>query len=49
VGDDAQPSKLASFPQSVQLNDDEVVVCSGFFTNRAKTVRVNAKVMEMQG
>jgi len=25
IGDDAQPGKVTSFPQSVQLKDDEVI------------------------
>jgi len=28
VGDDVQPGKLTSFPQAVQLKDDEVVAVS---------------------
>jgi uncharacterized protein YbaA (DUF1428 family) len=28
IGDDAQPGKLTSFPQAVQLEDDEVVAVS---------------------
>jgi uncharacterized protein YbaA (DUF1428 family) len=28
VGDDVKPGKVTSFPQSVQLKDDEVVVFS---------------------
>ena len=47
VGDDVQPGKLTSFPQAVQLEDDEVVVFS-WITYPSREVRdaCNAKVME---
>ena len=47
VADDVQPGKLTSFPQSVQLKDDEVVVFS-WITYPSREVRdaCNAKVME---
>ena len=46
VADDVKPGKLTSFPQSVQLKDDEVVVFSWIvFTSRRQRDRINAKVM----
>ncbi|AXA84893.1 DUF1428 domain-containing protein [Lysobacter oculi] len=47
VADDVQPGKLTSFPQAVQLEDDEVVVFS-WITYPSREVRdaCNAKVME---
>ncbi len=45
-GDDVKPGKLTSFPQSVQLKDDEVVVFSWIlYRNRAERDRINEKVM----
>ena len=47
VADDVQPGKVTSFPQSVQLKDDEVVVFSWIvYPSREVRDRVNAKVME---
>jgi uncharacterized protein YbaA (DUF1428 family) len=47
VGDDVQPGKVTSFPQSVQLKDDETVVFSWILYNsREHRDSVNAKVME---
>ena len=47
VGDDVKPGKLTSFPQSVQLKDDEVVVFSWILYNsREHRDNVNTKVME---
>jgi uncharacterized protein YbaA (DUF1428 family) len=47
VEDDVKPGKLTSFPQAVQLKDDEVVVFSWIlFATREDRDRVNAKVME---
>lgn len=47
VGDDVKPGKLTSFPQSVMLKDDEVVVFSWIvYESRAKRDEVNAKVIE---
>ncbi len=46
VGDDVKPGKLTSFPQSVQLQDDEVVVFSWIvYSSRTQRDRINAKVM----
>ena len=46
VADDVKPGKLTSFPQSVQLKDDEVVVFSWIvFTSRRQRDRINANVM----
>ena len=46
VGDDVKPGKLTSFPQSVQLKDDEVVVFSWIvYNSREERDAINAKVM----
>ena len=46
VGDDVKPGKVTSFPQSVQLKDDEVVVFSWIlYASRAERDRINEKVM----
>jgi uncharacterized protein YbaA (DUF1428 family) len=46
VADDAKPGKLTSFPQSVQLKDDETVVFSYIvFRDRQHRDEVNEKVM----
>lgn len=46
IADDVQPGKLTSFPQSVDLKDDEVVVFSWIvYPDRATRDRVNEKVM----
>ena len=47
VGDDVKPGKVTSFPQAVQLKDDEVVVLSWIvFESRQARDTINAKVME---
>ncbi|QEI06051.1 DUF1428 domain-containing protein [Pigmentiphaga aceris] len=46
VADDVKPGKLTSFPQSVQLQEDEVVVFSWIvYESREKRDEINAKVM----
>lgn len=46
VGDDVKPGKVTSFPQSVQLKDDEQVVFSWIlYESREHRDSVNAKVM----
>ena len=45
VADDVKPGKVTSFPQSVQLKDDEVVVFSWIlYKSREDRDRINAKV-----
>jgi uncharacterized protein YbaA (DUF1428 family) len=47
VGDDVQPGKITSFPQAVQLKDDETVVFSFIvYATREERDRINAAVME---
>lgn len=47
VGDDVQPGKVTSFPQSVQLKDDEVVIFSWIvYRSRKERDAINAKVMD---
>lgn len=47
TGDDVKPGKVTSFPQSVQLQEGEVVVFSWILYNsREHRDSVNAKVME---
>ncbi|MFA5489556.1 MAG: DUF1428 domain-containing protein [Candidimonas sp.] len=47
VGDDVQPGKLTSFPQSVLLEDDEVVVFAWIaYPSRAERDRINELVMK---
>jgi uncharacterized protein YbaA (DUF1428 family) len=47
VGDDVKPGKVTSFPQAVQLKEDEVVVFSWILYNsREQRDSVNAKVMD---
>ncbi|MGB9109364.1 MAG: DUF1428 domain-containing protein [Telluria sp.] len=47
VGDDVKPGKLTSFPQSVMLEEGEVVVFSWIvYESRAKRDEVNDKVMK---
>jgi uncharacterized protein YbaA (DUF1428 family) len=42
-----KPGKVTSFPQSVQLKDDEVVVFSWIvYASREARDQINAKVME---
>jgi uncharacterized protein YbaA (DUF1428 family) len=46
VGDDVKPGKVTSFPQAVQLKDDETVVFSWIvYDSRAERDRINEKVM----
>ena len=46
VADDVKPGKLTSFPQSVKLKADEVVVFSWIvYESREARDRINAKVM----
>lgn len=46
VADDVKPGKLTSFPQSVKLKADEVVVFSWIvFKSRGERNRINKKVM----
>lgn len=46
LGDDVKAGKQTSFPQSVQLKDDEVVVFSWIvYRNRDERDRINEKVM----
>jgi len=47
VGDDVQPGKLTSFPQAVQLKDDEVVAVSWVvYKSREDRDRIAAAVRE---
>ena len=47
IGDDVKPGKVTSFPQAVQLKDDEVVVFSWIvYNSREHRDSVNTKVME---
>jgi uncharacterized protein YbaA (DUF1428 family) len=47
VADDVQPGKLTSFPQAVQLKDDEVVVFAwATYASRQARDAVMAKVMK---
>lgn len=46
VADDVQPGKVTSFPQAVQLKDDETVVFAWIlFESREERDRINAAVM----
>jgi uncharacterized protein YbaA (DUF1428 family) len=46
VADDVQPGKVTSFPQAVQLKDDETVVFAWIvYNSREHRDSVNAKVM----
>ena len=46
VGDDVPPGKVTSFPMSVKLRDDEIVVFSWIvYKSRKHRDSVNAKVM----
>ena len=46
VADDVKPGKLTSFPQSVQLKDDETVVFAWItYPSREERDRINAAVM----
>lgn len=47
VADDVQPGKVTSFPQAVQLKEDELVVFSFIvYASREERDRVNAAVMQ---
>ena len=47
IADDVKPGKLTSFPQSVELRDDETVVFSWIvYESRAHRDEVNDKVMK---
>ena len=47
VADDVKPGKVTSFPQSVQMKDDETVVFAWIvYESREHRDSVNAKVME---
>ena len=47
AGDDVPMGKLTSFPQAVQLKDDEIVFFSWIvYASRAERDRINAKVMK---
>jgi len=47
IADDVKPGKLTSFPQSVDLKDDEMVVFSWItYDSRAHRDEVNEKVMK---
>jgi uncharacterized protein YbaA (DUF1428 family) len=47
AGDDVKPGKVTSFPQAVQLKDDEMVIFSWIvFASREERDRINAKVMD---
>jgi uncharacterized protein YbaA (DUF1428 family) len=46
ISDDAQPGKVTSFPQAVQLKDDEVIALAWVvFRNKADRDRINKAVM----
>jgi uncharacterized protein YbaA (DUF1428 family) len=46
-GDDVKPGKVTSFPQAVQLKDDETVVFSWIvYNSREERDEINKKVME---
>lgn len=47
VADDVKPGKLTSFPQSVQLKDDETVVIAWIvYESRAERDRINELAMK---
>ena len=47
ISDDVQPGKVTSFPQAVQLKDDEVVALAWVvFRNKEDRDRINKAVME---
>ena len=47
ISDDAQPGKLTSFPQAVQLKDDEVIALSWVvYRNKEDRDRIGKEVME---
>lgn len=47
VGDDVKPGEVTSFPQSVQLKDDEVVIFSWItYKSREDRDRINKEIMD---
>lgn len=47
VGDDVKPGKVTSFPQSVQLKDDEVVVFSWItYKSKEDRDRITKEIMD---
>ena len=47
IGDDVQPGKVTSFPQAVQLKDDEVVAVSWVvYRNKEDRDRIGKAVMD---
>ena len=47
IGDDVQPGKITSFPQAVQLKDDEVVAVSWVvYRNKEDRDRISKAAME---
>ena len=47
ISDDAQPGKLTSFPQAVQLKDDEVIALAWVvYKNKEDRDRIGKAVME---
>jgi uncharacterized protein YbaA (DUF1428 family) len=47
IADDVKPGEVTSFPQSVELKDDEAVVFAWIrYESRAERDRINAEVME---
>jgi uncharacterized protein YbaA (DUF1428 family) len=47
IGDDVQPGKVTSFPQAVQLKDDEVVAVSWVvYKNKEDRDRIGKAVMD---
>jgi uncharacterized protein YbaA (DUF1428 family) len=47
ISDDAQPGKVTSFPQAVQLKDDEVIALAWVvYKNKADRDRIGKAVME---
>jgi uncharacterized protein YbaA (DUF1428 family) len=47
IGDDVAPGKLTSFPQAVQLKDDEVIALAWVvYRNREDRDRISKAVME---
>lgn len=47
IGDDVQPGKLTSFPQAVQLKDDEVIALAWVvYRNKEDCERISQAVMD---
>jgi uncharacterized protein YbaA (DUF1428 family) len=47
IADDVKPGKLTSFPQSVQMKEDETIIFAWIvYTSRAHRDEVNEKVMK---